>query len=174
MANEQTTATATTEAKKRIKVCDKEFDAETGSYAFKFTNGKSIEGNLSDFSADTQKQLGGHGLMQKGGDSYAGVAGNVDEAYANCQDVIDQLKAGIWTGEREGGPRLADLAAAIARIKSVTVEVALAAVTSASDELRKQWRTNPKVKSVMATIAAEKAAAVLEAAGDQGELAINL
>lgn len=163
----------TASASTRVKVCDKSFDSDTGAFTFAFTNGKSIEGNLSDFAADIQKQLGGHGLLQKGGDSYAGVKGNVAEAYANCSEVIEQLKAGVWAGGGEGGPRIKDLAEAIARIKSVTIEAATTAVTAATDELRKQWRSNPRVKSVMATIAAEKAAEALAAAGDE-QLEISL
>lgn len=170
MAEDQTVATS--EAKKRVKVADKSYDETTGTFSFAFTNGKSVDGSLSDFSADMQKNLALHGVMQKGGDSYASVAGNVELAYQNCSEVVEQLKAGIWAGGTEGGPRIKDLAEAIARIKGVDVEKATAAVTAATDELRKQWRSNPKVKSVMATIAAEKAAAALAASTDSAEIDI--
>lgn len=161
-----------TEARTRVKVCDKDYDPDTGVFSFAFTNGKTIEGNINDFGADIQKRLALHGISQKGGDSYASVKGDVAAAFSNCQEVIEQLKAGVWSGGGEGGPRIKDLAEAIARIKSVDVETATTAVTAASDELRKQWRSNPKVKSVMATIAAEKAAKALEDAGEAAEINI--
>lgn len=163
-------------AEKKVRFCSKEYDVETGLMSFTFQDGQVVECNLTDFSADIQKQLSLHGLSQKGGDSFAGAKGNVAEAVKSVSDVIEQLKAGVWRaapGEGESRPRLGELAGAIARIKGVEYDVAFKAVEAATDEQRKTWRGNVKVKAVIAQIRSEEAAKALEGAAEQ-EININL
>lgn len=161
---------------KKVPFCSKEYDVETGEFSFTFSDGSITSGNIADFPADTQKQLTLHGVSQKGGDSYAGAKGNVAEAKASLEDVLNQLKAGVWRagrGEGESRPRLGELSEAISRIKGCALEAATAAVEKATDEQRKTWRANAKVKSVIATIRAEAAAKALEGAAEQ-ELEVDL
>lgn len=163
-------ATATGGADKNVKFCDKDYDLDTGYNYFNFGNGKQLEFDSNRCSEEIRKQLMLHGAAQKIGDSFAGAKGNYALGIQSASDVIEQLYAGVWKagrGEGEARPRLAELAEAIARIKSVDLERATAAVEKASDEQRKAWRLNAKVKSVIATIRAEKAAKALEEVGEQ-------
>lgn len=164
-----TAETAAAAADKKIKFCQKEYDLDTGIVEFAFGNGKVLNIDSNGIPEDTRKQLMLHGISQKVGDSFAGVKGNFVEGIANASDVITQLLNGVWKADREGDarPRLAELAAAIARIKGVPLEAATAAVEKGTDEQRKQWRSNAKVKSVIAQIRAEAAAKALEEAGEQ-------
>jgi hypothetical protein len=141
-----------------------EFIPGTGDFSFAFGNGEIVSGNLSEFSEEIVEHLAIHGVYQKGGDSYAGVKGDYAEGISNLREVLDNLRNNSWSSEREGGVRIADLAAAIARIKGVTLEAATAAVTAASDEDRKTWRAHAEVKKTIADIAAERAKAALDAA----------
>ena len=161
-------AAATAEDKK-VKFCNKEYDLDTGLVEFQFGNGKTLSCDSNKIPEETRKQLMLHGISQKVGDSFAGVKGNYAEGMQNAQDTIDQLYAGVWKAAREDDarPRLAELAEAIARIKQVPLEAATAAVEKGSDEQRKSWRSNAKVKAVIAQIRAEKAAKALEEAGEQ-------
>lgn len=162
-------AEAAAAADKKPKFCNKEYDLDTKIVVLEFGNGKTLEFDTQKCSTEIQTQLMLHGASQKIGDSFAGAKGNFSEGIQSAQDVIDQLYAGAWKGDREGDarPRLAELAEAIARIKSVPIEAATAAVEKGTDEQRKAWRSNAKVKSVIATIRAEKAAKALEEAGEQ-------
>lgn len=158
------------------KFAEKEYDLDTGEVSFTFGNGKSLSLNVNELSVEIQKHLMLHGALQKVGDSYAGAKGNYSEAVENASGVIEQLKQGVWRaarGEGDARPRLAELAEAIARIKSVELEKATAAVEKATDEQRKTWRGNAKVKAVIAQIRAEKAAKALEEAGEQ-ELSVEI
>lgn len=158
---------------KAPKFCEKSWD-ETGVVSFTFGNGKVLSIDTNKVPAETQLDLRCHGASQKIGDSYAGAKGNFAVGIANAQAVIDQLLAGAWNAEREGGaPRLGELAEAIARIKGVDVDKARAAVEKATDEQRKTWRSNAKVKLTLAQIRAEKAAKELEAAPSE-DVAIAL
>jgi len=161
---------------KKVPFCKKEYDVDTGALSFTFGNGHVIEANMNDFPAEMRTQLGLHGASQKIGDSFAGAKGNFAEGIQSAQDVIDQLKAGVWRssgGEGESRPRLGELAEAISRIKQVPLDKAMAAVEKASDDQRKTWRSNAKVKAVIAQIRSENAAKALEAAGET-ELAVDI
>lgn len=169
------TAAATPEVKKP-KFAEKEYDMDTGLVSITFGNGKTVDFDLNRASEEIRKQLALHGASQKIGDSYAGAKGNYSEAVQSAQDVIDQLYAGVWRAAREDDarPRLAELAEAIARIKQVDLEKATAAVEKGTDEQRKSWRSNAKVKAVIAQIRAEKAAKALEEAEKSGEQLLDV
>lgn len=171
-------AAAATEAAdaKKVKFADKEYDLDTGELTITFGNGKVVSADSNKIPEETRKQLMLHGLAQKVGDSYAGAKGNFGEAIQSAEDVVEQLYAGVWKsarGEGDAKPRLAELAEAIVRIKQCTLEQATAAVEKGTDEQRKQWRSNAKVKAVIAQIRAEKAAKALEEAGEQ-ELKVDI
>lgn len=156
----------------KVKFSKKEYDLDTGECNFIFESGtpqeETISVNVNDLPPEIQKQLMLHGMSQKGGDSYASVKGNVQQAKANLRDVISQLQGGEWRGAGdEARPRLAELAEAISRIKGTDLEKTKEAVEKASDDQRKNWRSNAGVKAMIAKIRAEKAAKALEAAGEQ-------
>lgn len=159
----------------KLKFCTKEWDPDEfgEKVSFKFSDGPGgqigtvLELDCSELNESMRTHLMLHGASQKVGDSFAGVKGNFADGIANAKAVIDQLLSGEWTGDREGGgPRLAELAEAIARLKGVDVERARTAVEKATKEERDGWRSNAKVRHAVATIRAEKAAAALEKAGD--------
>lgn len=144
--------------------CKKSWD-ESGVVSFAFGNGTALQFDTNKVNDETKLDLRCHGASQKIGDSFAGVKGNYAEGVANAQAVMDQLYAGEWTADREGGaPRLAELAEAIARIKGTDLEKTKAAVEKATDDQRKTWRSNAKVKATIAALRAEKAQKALEAA----------
>lgn len=154
---------------KKIRFCNKEYDADTDTLIFTFGNGEVVEFPLGNLSAEIKAKLLVHGASQKGGDSYAGAKGNYSEGIADLKATIAALQAGEWSagrGDSEARPRLADLAAALARVKSISLEDATKVVEAADDEKRKTWRAHPRIKAAIATIKAEKAQAELAAAGD--------
>lgn len=156
-------------AEKKVRFCAKEYDLDTGNVEFTFGNGKVLTIDSNAIPEETRKQLMLHGISQKVGDSFAGVKGNFAEGVQNAEEVIAQLLNGVWKADRDGDakPRLAELAEAIARIKSVPLEAATKAVEAGTDDQRKDWRANAKVKATIAQIRAEKAAKALEDAGEQ-------
>lgn len=169
-------------AGKRVSVCEKAFEETdqgqaTGIVRFNFSDGSEQILDTNTLAPDIQMRLRVHGAMQKIGDSYAGVKGNVAEAKKNVEDVISQLTSGAWKGERgDAGPRLGELAEAIAEIKGAPLEAVKAAVEKAAKESPEQvkaWRTNAKVKATIAAIRARNAQKELEQAGEQS-LDINV
>ena len=159
------------------KFAEKEYDLDTGVVTFTFGNGTVLNFDTNELSAEMRSQLMLHGMSQKGGDSYAGAKGNYSEAIQNVKDVWEQLKQGVWRaarGEGDAKPRLAELAEAIARIKQVPIEASTAAVEAGTEEQRKAWRGNAKVKAVIAQIRAEKAAKALEEAEAQGAQTLDI
>ena len=181
-ANGEAAAATTGGKAKAPRFCEKDWDDAfegNGSILYlNFANGHKIEFDLEKVNGTTQRRLALHGASQKIGDSFAGVKGDFNQGIANAQKVVDQLYAGEWEGEREGGgPRLAELSAAIARIKNVPLEKAAAAVEKASKEQREGWRSNPQVKAMVAQIRAEKAADALkqsQSGGQSQELTVDL
>lgn len=143
---------------------------------FNFRNGTTLEFDMQKVNDDLKRRLAFHGAKQKIADSYAGVKGNFDEGIANAQGVIDQIYGGDWEAEREGGgPRLAELAEAISRIRGVPLEKVKAVVEAATPDERTQWRSNATVKLEVAKMRAEKAQAALDSQGEKKEeLKINL
>lgn len=162
------------EAPAKPQFCKKTWN-EQGVVFFAFGNGTVLEFDTNKCNAETQLDLRCHGGSQKIGDSFAGVKGNYAEGIANAQAVIDQLYAGEWTADREGGaPRLAELAEAIARIKGTDLEKTKAAVEKATDDQRKAWRSNAKVKATIAALRAEKAQKALEAQTETSDVDIQV
>lgn len=142
---------------------------------FRFKDGDTIELDMNDVPEENRRLLSFHGASQKCGDSFAGVKGDMAQAKENLKATIALLVSGEWEAEREGGgPRLAELAEAISRIKSVPVDTARAAVEAATPEERSQWRSNNTVKLEVAKMRHEKALAAYEAQGATQDLKINL
>lgn len=167
-AGETTFANGPTSASGRIKVAEKDYDEETGTFSVVFANGHKSEVELGSLPPNIQNMLALHGLAQKLGDSYASVKGDVAAAVEKYTAVLNQLMAGEWKKAREageGGARTTELAAAIARFKNVEVERANAVVAKATPEQIKTWKGNAKIKAIIAEIRAENAKARAEKAG---------
>lgn len=160
---------------KKIRFCNKEYDADTHTLIFAFGNGTTVEWDLNKVPAENQARLLVHGASQKGGDSYAGAKGNYTEGIADLQAVIAAVNSGEWSpgrGDSEARPRLADLAAALARVKNLPLEQATAVVEAADDDKRKTWRAHPRIKAAIAAIKSEKAQAELEASQNVADIEV--
>jgi hypothetical protein len=157
----------------KVRFSTRGFDEDSGVCFFEFGNGTRLEFDPKKCSDQIRFWLTSHGGVQKIGDSYASAKGNYGEAVANAQAVIDALYAGDWGPGREGGPRLAELAEAIARIKGTDLDKTRQAVEAATDEQRRNWRSNAKVRHAIAAIKAEKAQKALEASAAE-EVVIDI
>lgn len=172
-AEGQTSSGGSAASAKKPPFCAKDYDLDTGEFTFEFGNGKTVSCKIEDFNEEIRTRAMYHGFSQKIGDSYASAKGDYSKGIDAAQSVIDALKDGDWNQgrETEGKPRIAELSAALARVKGIPEEEALAAVTKAAaldgdeeakkagQEKLKAWRAHPKVKAAILQIAAEKAAA---------------
>lgn len=148
--------------------------AEIVALEFRFDDETSEQFRLSDCDEDTKTRLAWHGASQKHGDSYAGAADAADPvefARQAVRDVAAQLYAGEWRATSVGGPRVTDLAAAMARVSGKTVEECTAKLGEMTDTQKKAARKMPKIAAALAAIALEKAAKkaerLAEKAGDE-------
>jgi hypothetical protein len=141
---------------------------------FRFSDGEVIECDMNKVSDPNQRKAKFHGVVQKVGDSFAGVKGDIAAAKENCRSTIQLLYSEDWVEEREGGgPRLGELIEAISRIRGVEMDRVRTVVEAAKPEERSAWRSNATVKAEVAKIRLEKAQKELEGQGKQ-ELNINL
>lgn len=169
-------ANGPTSASGRIKVAEKSYDEDEGTFSIVFSDGSESEVSLESLPANIVRLLALHGLSQKLGDSYASVKGNVGEAKEKYEGVLTQLRAGEWRKTRaeggEGQTKVTELAAAIARFRNAPIEKANAVIAAATPEQKKAWQANAQIKAIIATIRAEKAAAkaakAQEGAGEAG------
>lgn len=168
-------ASGPTSASGRIKVAEKDYDEETGTFSITFADGAAAEVELDKLPSNIVRLLALHGLSQKLGDSYASVKGDVAAAKQKFEAVLTQLQAGEWKKAREageGGAKVTELAEAIAQFKNAPIEKANAVVAKATPDQIKAWKGNAKIKAIIAEIRARKAAeraAKAEAAAAQGE-----
>lgn len=159
--------TETTEETKAA-FCKKTWNAE-GIASFLFGNGTTVSLNVHELSDDQKFNLMMHGLLQKGGDSYASAKGDYTFGIAAVQKVCDQLLNDQWaasraTGASEGAPRSTELAQALANLKKLDVAAVAKVVEAATDDQRKVWRKHPAIAAEIARIRAEKATARAKAA----------
>ena len=159
----------------------KAIDTAAGTLTFTFDDGEAIVFSVSDVSDKIRNYAMFHGFSQKLGDSYASASKAENPlawAKQTLRDTIAQLREGDWRAPAgEGGPRVTDLATAIARITGKSIEEAVAFVDSLDEDQLAVYRAKAKVKAMMAVIRAEKAAerarkATEAAAGAEEELEI--
>ncbi|MBW8034124.1 MAG: hypothetical protein FVQ79_00200 [Planctomycetes bacterium] len=147
---------------------------DINSVSFLFSDGNIIKVALSDFPKEIIAHLAQHGLSQKGGDSYAGVEGDVAQAQVNLQAVVESLKAGDWVSRVGGGPRMTLLILALAEVTNRKVEEVAEKVESLSKEEKAAYRQHPAIKAVLARMEVErataKAAKIAAAAETAGEV----
>lgn len=143
---------------KKVKFCDK--SAEGNIITFAFGDGENITLDVSELDEEVQRGAMIHGILQKGGDSYAGAAGDYAFAKAALRKVLDNLLAGNWKAERaagEGKPKTGELALAIAELKGIEVAQAQTAIEAMTEEQVKGVRAHPVVKAKIAELRARKA-----------------
>lgn len=151
-------------------------EVEQGETAIKFVlgDGQSIVAKYEDFSEEIRLQAMRHGFNQKIRDAAASFSkeSDYDGAFESMQQVVDALLEGKW--KRQGGAGagvvMEDLAYAIAKMKQVDQEKALAAVKKATDEQRKSWAKNAKVAQLMAESKAKRLAEAAKSASDEIEI----
>lgn len=156
------------EAPAKIKFCEK--TSEGSVITFKFGNGTVRVWDLDTLPEQTQADLMVHGGLQKGGDSYAGAAGDYGYAIEQLDKVWNNLSSGMFNASRTGtgGPKTGELAAAIAKLQGMELADAQGIVDALDDATKKAVRANPEVK---ACIAEMRAAAAAEAAKKAREAA---
>lgn len=155
---------------KKTPFCTVETDQTSGAVSFIFGNGETVQVNPNELPEEQQKNLKYHGLVQKVRDSFASAKGNFEFATGNAKKVIQNLQDNKWVAGRdsvESKPKSTELAQALANLKSVSLEVAQAAVDRATDEKRKTWRNNAAVAAEIANIRAINARARAEKAKDE-------
>ena len=138
-------------AKRGKKVADKWYPSEGDDNGLPFfsrveirftDSAKTVVGfNISDLPEDIRSQATCHGLVQKLGDSYASVDGDIAKAIDNVQAVLDELLLGNWSAEREAGPRLKDLYEAVRRVITATGKP-----TPTDEQLDAKYKTHVEAK----------------------------
>ena len=105
---------ATTDAEtetKRERVATKEIDVAGKTVTFTFVNGESVVCKLADVPTEMQTRLALHGMSQKIGDSFAGVAKETKEsggdvagnAIAAAKSELAKLVKGAWAERSSSG-----------------------------------------------------------------------
>jgi hypothetical protein len=145
---------------------------------FTFSDGDEVlEVRPREFSTEIQAALLAHGVAQKLGDSYAGV--DAAQAHVAAKAVLAALQEGKWSQRVEGssGPRVSQLAEALAAVSGRTLDECVAKIATMTDEEKKGLRSHPSIVQKLAEIkllkaqeAARKAAEKAAAAGDVGTL----
>lgn len=135
----------------------------TGLILFTFSDDSTETFDLGKSNDAMKYRLALHGAGQKIGDSYAGAASDenpLEFAKTAVRETIAQIYAGTWrVGGGGGGPRINELAQAMARATGETLEAMVEFVGAMTDEEKKVYRKKPKVAAKLAEIAAEKAIA---------------
>lgn len=135
----------------------------TGRIVFTFDDESTQVFDLAQVNENVVRRATMHGFSQKIGDSYAGAAnsGTDPVAYAKAAvaDTIAQLYAGDWRASSAGsaGPRVTDLALAVSRVTGKDVQTVVELLDGLDDDGKKALKSKPKVKAMLALIAAEKA-----------------
>lgn len=150
-----------------------------GEGAVAFVIGEKVVGSigLGELPQAMLVRLALHGIAQKVGDSYAGVGGETDPEKAAIDAItatLEQIRKGEWrVAATGGGPRVTQLAKALARAAGQTVEAAVAILVEKEDTLSEaeykaftaSLRATPAIKKALADIRAEEAAAAAAKAG---------
>lgn len=140
---------------------------ETQSVAFD-VDGAIHAFDLSKVSPEMVIQLALHGASQKIGDSYAGAAKAIEGTeMTEAEYVVDCVTSGIeqlynndWS-IRTGagaGPRITDLAKALAEAYKVTEDEAAERVAGLDADQKKGVRAHPAISPILDRIRAERAA----------------
>lgn len=151
---------------------------------FDFVNGKTLDFVMPD---ELVLQAAGHGGVQKGGDSAAGVA-DPEDMFLAVQDTLDNLSKGVWKAAREGGGGFSGAGVVVRALCAVFnktpdeikvwVDKKIAEAEARGQKLTRQAlygsfrssdKVGPKIRELEA--AAAKSAAGVDAEAILGELA---
>lgn len=175
MSEATTTETVTAEPVK-TKFCDKSHDGTVVS--FTFGDGNTLAIDTNDIPEATLLELAIHGIKQKGGDSFAGAAGDYKFAQDACKRVLDALRNGEFNAGRQstgtGTPKLGELAEALAAIQGIEQADAQQMLEALDDETKKAVRSHPQVKAKIAELRAARAAAAAQKAMGDGKTLFDL
>lgn len=142
----------------------KEIAEDNSGVLFTFTDGSTLEAKLAELNDEMKTQLILHGISQKVGDSYAG------EDAENCETIAtktwEQLVAGAWSVRTggSGGPRISQLAEALASATGQEVSACVEKIADMSDAEKKALRKHPAIEAEIAKIKLAKAQAEAEKA----------
>ena len=133
------------------KICKKTCSVEGVDFAF--SNGHSHFVKPTDFPQNIQDYLPSFGVNHKLGDSWSTNAG-VNDAEQTFLAVMANMKAGNWNmkGEGSGGA----VCEAVAFIKKLDIADVRKAWAKKTDEEKKAIENDPRVKSRIADMLAEK------------------
>lgn len=145
---------------------------EADSITFAFSTGEKDTVKPSDFKPSIQKHLMLHGLRQKLGDSYSGE--DADKCHKIFSGVLKALQEERWTVRvAGGGPRISQLADALARVMKKPVDLCIEKIAGMSDEEKLATKKHPDIIVALAAIKLEKAQAEVvastKAAKDSGK-----
>lgn len=141
----------------------RDYSVESKTVSFDFGDGTSQVLKLEDYPQEMVLQLALHGLSAKAGDSFAGAKAAIEKGYGGskadyCKERVssihDQLLAGEWNAKREGssGPRVSQLAQAVAVAFGVALDVAVAKLSSMGKDEKAKVQANKKVAKALADI----------------------
>ena len=86
---------------------------------FDFVNGRTLSILFSELSSETLAYACGHGISQKGGDSYASVK-ETDDMVLAVEEIFTRLRAGEWAAVREAGDSTAGASIVIRALVEAT------------------------------------------------------
>ena len=149
-----------------VKMATKVRNADGVTFTFTDKGSTKLGFALADLPPAMVRELAAHGLSQKLGDSYASLA-TPAEGIAAVNAVWKNLKAGVFNAAG-GGSSGGVLAEAVARIKGITVEKAIAAIEAMAEDKLDTLKANSRIKATIKVIQGERAAAKLQgAAGEE-------
>lgn len=140
-------------------------DVEGNTLTLSFAHGEEVTISAGDLPNDMKSACLMHGLKQKVCDAYSGCKSPA-EAMEKALEVVGALKEGNWTTRTpgEGGPRVTQIAKALAMVTGKPIEEAVEVVSTLSDEAKKNLGANDQIKVAIANIKAEEAKAAAEKA----------
>lgn len=145
--------------------------ADSTALRFSFDGiGETVTVALADIGDSIKHMAILQGLNIKLQRSYNTAKGNVQQMFDECSATAENLIAGVWTSEREGGGlRIGDLAEAVQAVladegKTVDLET-IKAKLAADEATREKSKKNVKVAAHLSAIVARKAAERAAAAG---------
>lgn len=155
-------------------------DTTAKTVTFQIDDDTSEIFQLDNVSPEMVIQLALHGASQKIGDSYAGAAAATENSDMTVADYVkSQVAGGIeqlynddWSIRTGGsaGPRVTDLARALAELYNVTEAEAAEKVAEMDSDQKKAVRKHPAVLPIIERISLErKKAKLAEAEAHAGE-----
>lgn len=146
-----------TASPKRIKKLSVETNGTVLTFSFPtLPTARPVVFDASKCNAEMRGKAEMHGWKQKISDEAAGTE-DASAVRSDLADLIAVLYENKWSTRKAGEPReepIARLAAAVAEVRKVTVEKALAFLQAATEDIRKAIAKSDKVAPVIARMKA--------------------